>query len=84
MPRPGSVKENSAYRFGVFRFHVGKLELTKNGIAIRLQTQPARLLSVLLANEGELVTRESIRELIWEDGTNVDFETGVNRCIRQW
>ena len=24
-----------------------------------------------------------IRELLWKDGTIVDFETGVNRCIRQ-
>jgi hypothetical protein len=37
----------------------------------------------LLAHVGKLVIRDSIRELLWKDGTNVDFETGINRCIRQ-
>jgi len=83
MPKAGSAKETSAYRFGVFQSRPTTLELTKNGFGIRLQTQPARLLNLLLANGGNLVSRDSIRELLWEDGTNVDFETGVNRCIRQ-
>jgi TolB-like protein/tetratricopeptide (TPR) repeat protein len=83
MSQPGSAKAFSAYRFGVFQFHAGTLELAKNGSAIRLQPQPARLLNLLLMNAGGLVTRGTIRELLWKDGTNVDFETGVNRCIRQ-
>jgi TolB-like protein/Tfp pilus assembly protein PilF len=83
MPKPGSAKEPSAYRFGVFQFHAATLALAKSGISIRLQPQPARLLNLLLANAGNLITRDLIRELLWKDGTNVDFETGVNRCIRQ-
>ncbi|MGA3242016.1 MAG: winged helix-turn-helix domain-containing protein, partial [Bryobacteraceae bacterium] len=83
MPRAGSAKATSAYRFGVFQFRAATLELAKNGTPIRLQPQPARLLNLLLMNPGELVTRGTIRELLWKDGTNVDFETGVNRCIRQ-
>jgi DNA-binding winged helix-turn-helix (wHTH) protein len=83
MPKPGSAKEPSAFRFGVFQFHPATLALAKSGISIRLQPQPARLLHLLLANAGNLITRDLIRELLWKDGTNVDFETGVNRCIRQ-
>ena len=83
MPPSGSAKETSAYRFGVFQFRAATLELLKNGRGIRLQPQPARLLHLLLANGGKLVSRDSIRELLWKDGTNVDFETCVNRCIRQ-
>ena len=83
MPKAGSAKEPSAYRFGVFQYRAATLELAKNGMAIRLQPQPARLLNLLLMNPGELVTRGTIRELLWKDGTNVDFETGINRCIRQ-
>ena len=83
MPKPGSAKELSAYRFGVFQFHAATLALAKNGISVRLQPQPARLLNLLLANAGNLITRDLIRELLWKEGTNVDFETGVNRCIRQ-
>jgi TolB-like protein/Tfp pilus assembly protein PilF len=83
MPKAGSAKAPSAYRFGVFQFRAATLELAKNGTAIRLQPQPARLLNLLLMNAGEMVTRGTIRELLWQEGTNVDFETGVNRCIRQ-
>jgi TolB-like protein/tetratricopeptide (TPR) repeat protein len=83
MPKAGSAKEPSAYRFGVFQFHAATLALAKNGTSIRLQPQPARLLNLLLANAGNLITRDLIRELLWKDGTIVDFETGVNRCVRQ-
>lgn len=83
MPLSSPAEETSAYRFGVFQFHAATLELSKNGCGICLQPQPARLLHLLLANGGKLVTRDSIRDLLWKDGTNVDFETGVNQCIRQ-
>ena len=77
------ISTGGAYRFGVFQFHPVTLALAKNGTSLRLQPQPAKLLSLLLANAGNLVTRDMIRELLWKDGTVVDFETGVNRCIRQ-
>jgi TolB-like protein/Tfp pilus assembly protein PilF len=39
---------------------------------------------VLLANRsGELITREELRQAIWGDHTVVDFEHGLNTCIRQ-
>jgi len=82
-PQLAALAGFSVFRFGVFRFHGGTLELARQGVAIRLQTQPARLLAVLLSRAGELVTREAIREALWHDGTNVDFEQGVNRCVRQ-
>jgi TolB-like protein len=77
MPQPAVL------RFGAFRFHRETLELTRQGAAVRLQTQPARLLRLLVSKAGELVTREAIRESLWHDGTTVDFEVGVNRSIRQ-
>ncbi len=83
MPQSGLVKQTAAYRFGEFRFNATTLELTGNDVGIRLQRQPARLLKLLLENAGDLVTREAIQGLLWKDGINVDFEMGVNRCIRQ-
>lgn len=79
----GSGAHSLVFRFGVFQFHVSTLQLAKNGFGIRLRTQPARLLHLLLASGGKLVTRDAIRESLWEEGTTVDFEVGVNRCIRQ-
>jgi TolB-like protein/Tfp pilus assembly protein PilF len=83
MPTSAFRTESPVFRFGVFQFHAATLELARDGVRIPLQNQPARLLLLLLTNAGELVTREAIQESLWPDGTNVDFEVGVNRCIRQ-
>ena len=47
----------------------------------RLQPKPARLLSMLLAAEGDLVERDAIRDALWPD-TTVDFDAGLNTCVR--
>lgn len=78
-----SASEPSFFRFGVFEFHAGRLDLTRQGIPVRLQMQPARLLRLLLGRANELVTREEIQQSLWPDGTMVDFDMAVNRCIRQ-
>ena len=75
--------ESEIFQFGVFRFNSEMLELTRSGLRIPLQLQPARLLGLLLSCGGELVTRAVIQESLWRDGTTVDFEVGVNRYVRQ-
>jgi len=37
----------------------------------------------LLERSGEVVSREQLRERIWGDATFVDFDQGLNYCIRQ-
>jgi serine/threonine-protein kinase len=69
--------------FGPFRFNAETAELSRRGVKLRLQPQPASLLQLLLANPGQLVTRETIQRELWSDGTLVDYELGVNRCVRQ-
>ena len=55
----------------------------RSGAPARIQQQPARVLAFLLNHRGTLVTREQIRLAIWGDDTFVDFEQGLNFCIRQ-
>ncbi len=83
MPQSAAANGALVFRFSVFQFHAGTLELSRDGVGIRLQTQPARLLLLMLLSAGELVTRDAIQKSLWPDGTTVDFEVGVNRCIRQ-
>ncbi len=73
----------SVFRFGEFELNEQTLELRKNGTLTRIQRQPARVLAFLLNHRGALVTREQIRLAIWGDDTFVDFEQGLNFCIRQ-
>jgi DNA-binding winged helix-turn-helix (wHTH) protein/TolB-like protein len=70
-------------RFGDFEFDRGTRELWEGGKATRLQPQPAKVLAMLVARPGELLTREALQQEVWGDGTFVDFEQGLNWCIRR-
>src|SRR5215831_12505334 len=72
-----------AMKFGSFDANVQTGELSKNGISIRLSAQPFRILLMLLERPGELVKRDQLREQIWNDGTFVDFEGGLNTAIKK-
>jgi DNA-binding winged helix-turn-helix (wHTH) protein/TolB-like protein len=71
------------YRFGLFDFDSDGLELRRDGLPVRLQGQPAQVLRLLLENAGKVVTRETLRAAVWNDGTFVDFDRGLNFCVAQ-
>ena len=68
-------------RFGTFELDVRAGELRKQGVKIKLQEQPLRILEMLLAHPGQLVTREELRGSLWPSHTLVDFEHGLNKAI---
>jgi DNA-binding winged helix-turn-helix (wHTH) protein/TolB-like protein len=70
-------------RFGIFELDRGTGELRRNGRLIPLAAQPARVLSLLIARAGELVTREELQHALWGDETHVDFDAGISTCINQ-
>lgn len=70
-------------RFGVFELDLRSGELRKSGARLNLQQQPLQLLTVLLEQPGELVTREALRKRLWPDDTFVDFEHGLNAAVRR-
>jgi cholera toxin transcriptional activator len=71
------------YRFGVFEANAATGELRRQGIRVKLNTQPFQMLMLLLARPGELVTREDISRELWPEGTFVDFEHGVNSAANR-
>jgi TolB-like protein/DNA-binding winged helix-turn-helix (wHTH) protein/Tfp pilus assembly protein PilF len=75
--------DNGSIRFGEFELEPKSGELRKAGLLVKLQPQPLRVLVLLASNPGELVTREEIQQAIWEGVTFVDFEHGLNFCIKQ-
>ena len=72
-----------AYQFGPFEMNPASGELFKQGKRVRLQEQPLRLLTVLLENAGEVVSREEIQRRIWPDNTFVDFDSGLRVAVRK-
>jgi len=75
--------EPSLLRFGVFELDPKSGELRKAGVEINLPPQPAKVLILLATRAGQLVTREELRQQIWGKETFVDFEHGLNSCIKQ-
>lgn len=57
-------------------------ELSRDGASVRLQSQPLLILELLLAEPGELVTRERLIARLWPGGV-VDFDTALNSAIRR-
>src|SRR5208282_5796083 len=69
--------------FGPFEFDTETLELSREGLRIRLQSQPAQVLKHLIEHADRIVSREDLRQAIWGDKTFVDFESGLNFCMSQ-
>ena len=77
-PRPAT-----RYRFGVFEVDSTTGELRRNGVRIKLHSQPFQILSLLLERPGEMLTREEICRELWPDGVFVDYEHGVNSAVNR-
>jgi DNA-binding winged helix-turn-helix (wHTH) protein/TolB-like protein len=73
----------SRVNIGPFTLDTGTGELWRGTERLKLQRQPAMVLCLLVARAGQVVSREEIRRAIWEPDTHVDYEQGINWCIRQ-
>src|SRR3984885_11018845 len=70
-------------RFGVFELDLRTGELRKNGLRVRLQQQPFRVLAMLLERPGEVISREELQKRLWPADTFVDFDHGLNKAINK-
>ncbi len=80
MSQPQSTRR---YRFGVFDVDSATGELRRQGLRVRLHTQPFQLLLLLLDRSGQPISREEIVRELWPDGTFVDFDHSVNSAINR-
>lgn len=74
---------NGNLRFGDCELDSHSGKLYRDGAPVRLQPQPLRVLTVLVERRGEIVSREELRERVWGEATYVEFDQGLNYCIRQ-
>jgi TolB-like protein/tetratricopeptide (TPR) repeat protein len=58
-------------------------EVLKNGFKINLPEQLFRLLALLGARVGDIVTREEIRKSLWSDSFVNNFDDSINTAIRR-
>src|SRR6202045_1946019 len=83
MLMPSSNREARFLRFGVFEVDLTAGELRKSGARIRLQEQPFQVLTALLQNAGQVVTRDELRKRIWPADTFVDFDHSLNTAVNK-
>ena len=77
-----SMQPRRAVRFGVFEVDFAAGELRKHGIRIKLRgEQPFQVLSILLEQPGEVITREELCKKLWPADTFVDFEHSLATAI---
>jgi len=69
--------------FWPFELDLTSGELRRHGDLVKLPPQPFKVLEALVRRGGEVVTREEIRQQVWHGDTFVDFDQGLNFCIRQ-
>src|SRR5215469_314399 len=75
--------QRNVFCFGLFEADSGSGRLLKQGMHVRLQDQPFRMLILLLERPGEVVTREELREKLWPENTFVEFDNGLNVAAKK-
>src|SRR5215468_4603330 len=77
------VQSHECLSFGDYEFDCRTGELCRNGATLRLQPQPAKVLTILVTRAGEVVTRQELTAQVWGRETYVDFEHGLNFAVRK-
>lgn len=78
-----SPGEDQRLRFGDYELDSRAGKLFRDGVPVKIQPQPLRVLGILLERPAEIVPREDVRTRIWGEATFVEFDQGLNYCIRQ-
>ncbi|MCU1313280.1 MAG: Adenylate cyclase, partial [Acidobacteriaceae bacterium] len=82
-PVATAYSKDAPIRFGIFELEPRTGELRKAGRLVRLRPQAFSVLAILASHGGQLVTREDLQEQVWGSNAPVDFEHGLNLCIRE-
>jgi len=77
------VPANKVFRFGVYEANCETGELRKSGVRMRHQEQPFQVLLLLLERQGEVVSREELRQRLWPADTFVDFDHSLNTIVNK-
>ena len=77
------LEKNDRLSFGLFEVDLEAGELWRGGHKVRLTGQPFKVLIILAARPGEVISRDELQEKIWGTNTNVDFERAVSGAINK-
>lgn len=79
--REGNQTTSHIIRFGAFEVDLDAGELFKRGTRIGLREQSFQVLASLLEHPGHVVTRDDLRQRLWQDEVFVDFDKSLNTAV---
>jgi DNA-binding winged helix-turn-helix (wHTH) protein len=77
-----TARQPQLLRFGDFEADLRSGELRKAGVRLKFGGQPFQVLSILLEQPGEVVTREELQKRLWPE-TFVDVDHNLNTAINK-
>src|SRR5690349_5775809 len=81
-----STNQAELVRFGEFElnlrtgelFSIGTAAVAAGSAKVLLREQPFQILRILVERQGNIVTRQEIRQILWPDDTIVEFDRSIN------
>ena len=81
-----AIHPSGRVRFGSFELNLRTGELLSSGPEVNgsrpqkvlLREQPFQILRILIDHRGNIVTRDEIKDVLWPNDTNVDFDRSIN------
>jgi DNA-binding winged helix-turn-helix (wHTH) protein len=70
-------------RFGPFHIDQQRQQVFLDSTPLRLQGKVYQILIVLLQKQGEVVTREELRQALWPADAHVNYVTNTNTAINK-
>jgi len=70
-------------RFGPFHIDRQRQQVYRGGNKLRLQGKVYQVLLVLIHNQGEVVTREQLKQALWPADTHVNYDANVNTTVNK-
>src|SRR5262245_36423695 len=72
-----NFSEPRTYRFGEFEVRGQDGLLLRNGMRVRIQELPLRMLLVLIEHSGQVLSRDQLRQHLWGHRTFVEFDSNL-------
>lgn len=78
---PATAQNSRRAQFSSYAFDATTGELTRYGIRLRLESQPAKVLELLIAAEGNLVPRSELIAALWPGEIEGDFDRRLDKAV---
>jgi DNA-binding winged helix-turn-helix (wHTH) protein len=79
----GSPNSARYVRFGPFHIDQRRQQVFRGASRLRLQGKVYQVLMVLLQKQGEVVSREELKQALWPADTHVNYDANVNTTVNK-